>query len=113
MSCCGAARGEPHGDQAGEGGDERDDAHAAGQVAAQPGAEREQRGGGRDVAHRLREQGVRLAAGRRPHLLVGKCTGAHDPAPFWAADHRPGRRVVISWTSQPLPSGSSNETNEP
>ena len=27
--------------------------------------------------------------------------------------HRPGRRVVISWSSHPLPSGSLNEANEP
>src|SRR6266487_332434 len=27
--------------------------------------------------------------------------------------HRPGRRVVISWRNQPLPSGSLNEANEP
>jgi hypothetical protein len=27
--------------------------------------------------------------------------------------HRPGRRVVTSWTNQPLPSGSLNDTNEP
>ena len=26
---------------------------------------------------------------------------------------RPGSRVVICWTSQLLPSGSRNETNEP
>src|ERR1700689_1503754 len=30
-----------------------------------------------------------------------------------AASTRPGRRVVISWTSQLLPSGSLNEANEP
>src|SRR4029077_15576198 len=67
-----AAGAEAHGDQAGEGGDEKDDADPAGQVAAQPGTEREQRGGGRDVAHRLGKQGVRLAAGRLPHLAVGE-----------------------------------------
>ena len=27
--------------------------------------------------------------------------------------YRPGRRVVISWSSQPLPSGSLNEANDP
>jgi len=30
-----------------------------------------------------------------------------------AAGQRPGRRVVISCTNQPLPSGSLNDTNEP
>jgi hypothetical protein len=68
----GTARREAHADQAGEGGDERDDAHRAGQVAAEPGTEREQRRGERDVRHRLREKDVRLAAGRRPHPLVSK-----------------------------------------
>ena len=29
------------------------------------------------------------------------------------ASMRPGRRAVISWNSQPLPSGSLNEANEP
>ena len=29
-----------------------------------------------------------------------------------AASMRPGSRVVISWSSQPLPSGSRNEANE-
>src|SRR5262249_25095129 len=29
-----------------------------------------------------------------------------------AASMRPGRRPVISWSSQPLPSGSRNEANE-
>src|SRR5207344_3158610 len=56
----------------GEGGDERDDAYRAGQVAAEPGAEREQRRGGRGIRQRLREQGVGLAAGRRPHPPVGE-----------------------------------------
>src|SRR5487761_1165714 len=34
-----------------------------------------------------------------------------DDVAAWST--RPGSRVVISWTSQPLPSGSRNETNEP
>jgi hypothetical protein len=67
----GLARSEPHADQDGEGGDEEDDAYAAPQVAPQPGAGREQRRGERDVAHGLREQGVRLASGGRPHLPIG------------------------------------------
>jgi len=64
------ARREPHADQAGEGGDERDDAHAAGQAAAQVRAEREQSRGGRDISHRPREQGVRPIAGCHPGRLV-------------------------------------------
>ena len=35
------------------------------------------------------------------------------PFPVWSAYTRPGNRVVTSWISQPLPSGSLNETNEP
>jgi hypothetical protein len=35
-----------------------------------------------------------------------------EPNEVAAGSTRPGNRVVISWTSQPLPSGSLNETNE-
>jgi AAA ATPase domain len=57
---------EPHPDQHGERGDEGHDACAAGQAPAQPGTQCEQAGRGRHVPHRLCEQGVHLAAGRRP-----------------------------------------------
>jgi len=36
-----------------------------------------------------------------------------EPNDVAAASTRPGSRVVISWNSQLLPSGSLNETNEP
>ena len=45
---------------------------AAGQVAAQVGAQREQGGRGRDVSHRLREQGAGLVRAGAPGPLVGK-----------------------------------------
>ena len=54
---------ELHADQTGEGGDEREDADGADEVAAQVGAEREEAGGRRDISHRLREQGVGAVAG--------------------------------------------------
>ena len=54
----------------------------------------------RDIAHGLGEQRVRLAAGRRPHLLIGQCV-AHDvlllTGPFaFVSGQRRGPCVVFS-----------------
>jgi hypothetical protein len=55
---------EPHGNEAREGGDQRDDAcRPVAQVPAEIGAEREEARRGRDISHRLPEQCVGLIAG--------------------------------------------------
>jgi hypothetical protein len=68
----GPARREPHADEADERADERRDARAVAEVAAEVGTEREE--GSRDgyVAHCLREQDVRPAAGRHSDSLVAQ-----------------------------------------
>ena len=45
-------------------------------------------------------------------VLAGRTAAEHDHV-IVAAHQRPGSRVVISWSSQPLPSGSLKVANEP
>src|SRR5215475_12542190 len=53
-------------------------------------------------------------------VVVVLCRFAQEPCQgcnihvLWSRQvhSRPGRRVLISWSSQPFPSGSSNEANE-
>ena len=68
----GPAHREVHADKTGERRDERHDADAPGQVAAEVGAEREEASRDRHVAHGLREKGVRPAAGCRSNSLVAQ-----------------------------------------
>ena len=65
----------------------------------------------------LDEGDPQAAVGQRPDAVLARRAAAHDDdvvvVARWHGSHRPGRRVVISWSSQPLPSGSLNEANEP
>ena len=49
------------------------------------------------------------AAARR----IAPARSLAEPNDVTAGSMRPGSRVVTSWNSQLLPSGSLNETNEP
>jgi hypothetical protein len=63
---------------------------------------------GRRALERGREIGPCAAAAR----LSAAARSADEANAVSSASMRPGNRAVISWNSQPLPSGSLNEANE-